>query len=420
MNASGSVTLALVILSGLLALPAPARAQEPQESCVGCHGAFSDARLGGPVEKYREDVHASEGFGCTACHGGDPGAPGMEAMDPAKGYIGVPKLQMIPRVCGRCHSDAEFMRRYNPSMRVDQVAEYRASVHGRRLFEEDDPRVATCASCHPAHSIKPPSDPGSNVHPLKVADTCGACHADPEHMRPYGIPTDQRERYVQSIHWQMLSVEGDLSAPTCNDCHGNHGAAPPGISWVGNVCGECHSVMGNLFAESFHSQILTMLGTPGCATCHRNHDIEKASDELLGVGEGAACAMCHSAADAGGVVATEMRSLIDSLSMRYTKADSILSRAEQAGMEVSQAQFDLSGANTALISSRNAVHSFTLDSVKAEVATGLEIATRAYERGQKAMSDLQFRRVGLAVSVSIILVLIGGLVLKIRQLDRRA
>jgi hypothetical protein len=38
----------------------------------------------------------------------------------------------------------------------------------------------------------------------------------------------------------------------------------------------------------------------------------------------------------------------------------------------------------------------------------------------RALKDLQFRRTGLAVSVAIILMLIGGLVLKIRQMEHGA
>jgi hypothetical protein len=48
----------------------------------------------------------------------------------------------------------------------------------------------------------------------------------------------------------------------------------------------------------------------------------------------------------------------------------------------------------------------------------MAISARAYARGVKALQDLQFRRKGLAVSVVIILALIGGLVVKIRQLER--
>jgi hypothetical protein len=365
------------------------------------------------------DIHGIKGFGCVTCHGGDARVFGMESMDPAKGYIGKPDRLQIPVLCGRCHSDAQFMKRYNPSLRVDQFAEYQSSIHGLRLANDRDPKVATCVSCHPAHAIKPPSEPTSSVHPLRVADTCGICHDDPELMASYSIPTNQLERYRESVHWQMLSEEGDLSAPTCNDCHGNHGATPPGVSWVGNVCGQCHSVMGDLFAKSFHSQVFQMLGTPGCATCHGNHRIKLANDEMLGLGEGAACAMCHSGNDRGGQAATEMRALIDSLRTEFDEANLLLSEAEHAGMEVSQAQFELNGARNALVSARATIHSFSVEAVTEEVVAGLEITQRAQVLGEEALDDLQFRRMGLAVSVSLILALIVGLVLKIRSLEEK-
>ncbi len=412
-----AVSLLLLCVT-LTAWPLTGLAQPPEGSCATCHSALG-GRLGEPVQKYAEDVHAAKGFGCISCHGGDARESGLEAMDPARGYIGVPEHGQVTTVCGRCHSDAEFMKRYNPSLRVDQVAEYQISVHGRRLIELGDTLVATCVSCHPAHAIKPPSEPSSSVHPLQVTETCGSCHASPEYMASYSIPTDQLERYSESVHWQMLSVEGDLSAPTCNDCHGNHGAAPPGVSWVGNVCAQCHSVMGELFAKSFHSQIFTSLGTPGCATCHGNHRIVAAGDELLGLEEGAACAKCHTAASNGGQAAAAMRALIDSLRTGFEEASLLLSQAERAGMEVSEALFELNQATSALVSARATVHSFALDSVRKEVESGLEVTSSAYARGEKALEDLQFRRMGLAISVTIILMFIVGLVLKIRQLERR-
>ena len=35
-------------------------------------------------------------------------------------------------MCARCHSDLNYMRRFNPQMRVDQFSEYQTSVHGMR------------------------------------------------------------------------------------------------------------------------------------------------------------------------------------------------------------------------------------------------------------------------------------------------
>ncbi len=415
----GVFALAWLVLPMLQSLPRASAAERQADYCFACHIQMSDDRLARPAREFVADIHASKGFGCVSCHGGDATQAGIESMDPAKGYIGKPGRRQIPQVCGRCHSDARFMKRYNPSLRVDQVKEYYTSRHGQRLKQLGDPKVATCVSCHSVHSIKPPSDPRSGVHPLQVAKTCGACHADKRTMEPYKIPTDQVAKYQKSVHWKALSDKGDLSAPTCNDCHGNHGAFPPGISWVGNVCGQCHVVMAELFSKSYHARIFTQMGSPGCATCHQNHEIKEASDKMVGLGEGAVCKACHSGKDKGGKTAAQMHALFDSLTSGFEEASAILTQAGQAGMEVSQGQFELSGAQTALIKARAAVHAFRLEPVEKEIGDGISISERAYIRGTRALEELQFRRFGLVVSVGIILILILALVLKIRQLERK-
>jgi len=412
--------LALAVATG----PSEARAQAvpdsvPRDMCASCHADLPVERLADPVTQFADDIHAAKGFGCVACHGGDPTAPGFASMDPRKGFVGKPAGRQVLQVCGRCHSDAGFMRRYNPSLRVDQVTEYSASVHGQRLLGQGDSAVATCVSCHPAHQIRPSSDSRSSVAPENVAGTCGSCHADTVRMGRYGIPTNQLTRYQESAHWEALSVQGDRSAPTCNDCHGNHGAAPPGVGWVGNVCGQCHSVMAEYFTTSRHAQVFTAMGVPGCAACHSNHAVLKTADTMLGLGEGAVCSRCHVEGAGGGVVAAAMRTAIDSLQASFLVADSLLTRAEQAGMEVSQPQFDLKSAQTALLQARTAVHTFVHDSVQHHVDEGLGVTTSAIARGHAALDDLRFRRLGLAVSTGVIVLLIGSLLVKIRQLEQR-
>ena len=420
MSMVGRPTIFCCLLLISCAWPIWVAAQQQTESCVVCHQAFGDQPLGRPAKIYSEDVHATKGFGCVSCHGGDGTIMSMESMDPKKGYIGKPAPAQIIEVCGRCHSDARFMRQYNPALRVDQVVEYSTSVHGRRLKELKDSKVANCASCHTPHSIRPPSDARSSVHPLRVAETCGSCHANAEYMAPYKIPTDQLAKYKKSIHWKIMSSRGDLSAPTCNDCHGNHGAAPPGISWVGNVCGQCHPVNTELFNKSRHGQVFVQMGIPGCATCHSNHEILETSDAMLGVGDQAVCAGCHTAGDTGGKTAAAMRESIERLRGDYDKAHGILSDAEHAGMEVAQALFDLNGAKTALIKARASIHGFDLDGVKKEIQPGLEISQKARERGLKALDELEFRRKGLAVSALIIFALVVGVILKIRQIEKKS
>ena len=105
-------------------------------------------------------------------------------------------------------------------------------IHGQRLAKGDT-KVATCASCHAAHGIRAVSDAKSPVFSLNVARTCASCHANVDHMKGYTtdggapLPTDQFAAYQKSVHYEALTKRNDLSAPTCNDCHGNHGAAPP-------------------------------------------------------------------------------------------------------------------------------------------------------------------------------------------------
>jgi hypothetical protein len=393
-------------------------AQAQTDNCATCHLALGVENLTKPVELYKTDVHAAKGFGCVACHGGDATKPGMDAMDKSKGYSGKPAGLQVVEVCSRCHSDGQFMRQYNPSLRIDQAAEYFTSVHGRRLKERNDRKVATCSSCHTPHSIRPPSDPRSSVHPLRVVETCGTCHGKTEYMAGYKIPTDQVEKYKKSVHYQLMSAKGDLSAPTCNDCHGNHGAAPPGVSWVGNACGQCHPVNTELFNKSRHAQVFVQIGIPGCASCHGNHDVVPTSDAMLGIGGNAICGNCHAAQDNGGKTAAAMRDSIEKLRTDYEGAHAVLTKAEHAGMEVSQPLFELNDAKTALIKARAAIHSFNFDDVQTQVKPGLEVVQKARSRGVTALDELQFRRKGLAVSVLIIVALIVGLVLKIRRMER--
>ena len=398
---------------------AQSAAPAEMDSCGTCHLALGVEKLTKPAENFKSDIHAAKGFGCVSCHGGDPSIMGMEAMDKKKGYIGKPVGLQVIETCGKCHSDANFMRRYNPTLRVDQVAEYFTSVHGRRLKEQKDQKVATCASCHVAHSIRPPNDARSSVHPLKVADTCGSCHANREYMSPYKIATDQVEKYKTSVHWQMMASKGDLSAPTCNDCHGNHGASPPGVSAVVNVCGQCHPVNSELFNKSAHNKIFAQMGIPGCAACHSNHAIVASSDAMLSAGDQSVCASCHPANSSGATVAAKMLGSIDRLKASTEKASQTLTSAERAGMEVSQPLFELNEAKTALIKARAAIHSFDQATVEKEIEPGLKVSERAYVRGVKALDELQFRRKGLAISALIILALVIGLVLKIRQMEKK-
>ena len=415
------VLVPALVMGALLLAGGRAVAQKLPEgnSCIECHQGIGDPRVTPPAEKFPQDIHLAKGILCQDCHGGDPtNFDPQGSMSRAKGFIGKPRHQAIPQLCGRCHSDAAYMKRFNPTIRVDQVQEYFTSVHGKRL-RAGDQKVATCISCHDVHKIRAIKDQQAWTYPVKVVETCGRCHGDAKYMQGYKIATDVVDKYKQSVHYEALTRKGDLSAPTCNVCHGNHGATPPGVDSVANVCGTCHSLTAEFFNQSPHKKAFAAMGLVPCVTCHNNHDVMKPNDTLVGTDEKAVCVNCHDPASAGYQKAAAIRASLDELRGAVQRAAAILDRAEHAGMEVSQPKFELRGARDALLKTRATVHQFDPAPIQKLSEEGVQIAGKTYEKGVKAMDDLRFRHRGLWVSVGIILVALAGLVLKIREIDQR-
>ena len=391
-----------------------ALAQETS-SCVACHSSL-DGRLADPVKEFEHDIHRSKGLSCNDCHGGNPAKNDKAgAKDRMWGYIGNPTAQQLPAFCGKCHSDANLMKRFNPSLRVDQAQEYFTSVHGRRLLAGDQ-KVATCVSCHGVHGIRAPSDPLSPVYPLNVAETCAKCHADAERMTGYGIAHDQYDKYKSSVHAKALYEKHDLSAPSCNTCHGNHGAAPPGITSVAFVCGQCHTRQSELFQKGPHKEPFDKLSRGECLRCHSNHDVMPPTDQMAGVGQGSVCTSCHNN-DAGFAAAQRIGKGLDDLNAKVDDAKDILGRAERAGMEVSRPKFELQDSVGGLTQARVLTHTSSADEVEKALAPAMDVANKSYAAGESVFSELSYRRKGLALSLVFILFLALLVYLKIRQIE---
>jgi predicted CXXCH cytochrome family protein len=244
-------------------------------------------------------------------------------------------------------------------------------------------------------------------------------HAEATHMAEFKIPTDQYSKYKQSVHAKALYERQDLSAPTCNDCHGNHGAAPPGVASVANVCGQCHARQAELFQASAHKVAFDNLGLGECIKCHNNHDIAAPTDELIGTGEKSVCITCHQEGEKGFVVAAEMRTKIDKLLMQIEKSTQILDRAERAGMEVSRPKFELREAIDGVTHARVLIHTSSTAEVEKVIAPATDVAGKTYIAGEDALAELNFRRKGLVVSLVFILFLALLVYLKLRQIESR-
>ncbi len=350
---------------------------------------------------------------CTTCHE----AHGIRRVKDPRAPV---NPRNVPKTCARCHADAAYMRLYNPALPVDQLDKYRTSVHGQRNAAGDE-KVAECASCHGSHNILHVVDVKSRVYATNIPATCAHCHSDKERMKPYKIPTDQMEKFARSVHGVALLEKGDTGAPSCNDCHGNHGAVPPGVESISKVCGTCHALNASLFASSPHKAAFDQKHLPECETCHGNHDIEHTSDAMVGVTSGALCGRCHKPepADTGYVVAKEMRALIDTLVIADSSASALVSEAEQKGMEVSDAKFRLREVRQARLESRTMVHSFDEKKFKGVIDKGVTAAVSVRGEAEAAVGEYYFRRWGMAISTLIISIVGISLYLTIRRIERR-
>ena len=406
--------LALLVVLGCLGLPFAAFGQT--NSCVACHGRL-DAELKAPVDAFAQDVHGQFGLSCRDCHGGNPAADDVDkAKD--KTFKGAPKRARIPEFCGGCHADAAKMRSFNPSLRVDQLDQYWTSRHGRRL-KAGDTKVAVCTDCHGVHGIQTAKFPKSSTFPWNIPQTCGRCHADKDLMAASKIPAGQLDDYKAGVHAAALFEKKDLSAPACNDCHGNHGAYPPEAGSVGGVCRQCHPSAGELFAKSPHKKAFDEIEAGECEACHGNHKITPPTNALIGTSEGAACVLCHEAGSKGYAAAADLRKLLDEFETRTAAAGALLDTAERKGVEVSEVKFKLQDVHTTLISAKNLTHGLAVDDIRKTIAEGEKALDEVNAAGEKALTEAKFRRRGLIVATICLALVALALALKVRRMGAK-
>ena len=395
-------------------LPANAGPEDlPGGQCLECHLETED----GVGELWQDDVHARAGISCETCHGGDPTEDESElAKRSGSGYRGALSAREIVLSCGGCHSDVDYMKVRKPLLPVDQLDKYRTSVHGQ-LLAEGETRVAQCASCHGAHGVREVNDAKSPVYAANIPGMCGNCHADAEYMSDFDIKTTQYDEYVQSVHGKALLENNDVrGAPACNDCHGNHGAAPPSIDAITNICGTCHSYNAELFLGSPLAPAFKEKSLADCVACHGKHLITHVSDEWEGDKPGATCRKCHEEGEEGSELALYFTETFGSVRESFEEIEQLLTEAEVKGMDVTEGEDYVEAARQSLMQARTLLHSFSKPVVEEKVMEIAENQAAALEVGYAALRALDNRRRGLAISSLLLLFLTLLVAIKIRTL----
>ena len=415
-----------------------------QNNCILCH---TDSEVQSPDDLFSvapaahqssghmnlkeivEDVHFRGGLSCAGCHGGDPTAAFGHAFVkewPESGRQA--HREWVVSFCARCHSDPTLMHQFNPALPTDQLAKFKESPHGRVLLEKHDSRAPQCVSCHGVHGIRPAKDPLSKVYAQRVPETCGACHSNHIIMAGFTLPdgsplpTNQLAEYRTSVHGRALLERGDLGAPACNDCHGNHAAIPPGVASVSRSCSLCHSANASLFDGSKHKQAFDQHNWPECSKCHGNHSIQKTHDAMLATGTGGLCGDCHRqyAKNNPECIATAnfFHQTITQIDESKTKLTEASDKLAAKGLDVEPINNQLNELGDALKKSRTYVHSFSRNTFQQVAMPGLEAAQRAEVLANKAREEYKYRQIGLAVSIGLIGLLMLAIYLKLRQLEK--
>ena len=194
-----------------------------KDSCFDCHRVMEGMSL-----KFVNDIHYTNAISCANCHGGDPNESDQNiSMNASRGFKVRVTRQGIPEYCGSCHTNAAYMSKYNPQLPVNQLAQYKTSVHGK-LLAAGGKRVAECVDCHSVHDIRAVNNPQSTVSPQRVSKTCAKCHAD------------TADAFAGSRHGRVFNNQ---RSPGCTVCHSAHASEPATTAMLTgstSVCIRCH------------------------------------------------------------------------------------------------------------------------------------------------------------------------------------
>jgi hypothetical protein len=389
--------------------PKHGRAERDANTCLTCHLTLPDAKLRQPAEQYAESVHRDQRIGCVGCHKGDPSDPTVQAHDPSTGFVVRPAHDEIAAICGGCHSNPQFVRRIDARLPVDQYQLYKMSVHGK-LASAGDPGAPTCTDCHGVHAIFAPESPRSTVNRQNVVRLCAKCHADKQHMAPYGIPTDQVALWKRSVHGRAFE-SGSSAAPNCIGCHGPHAGAHPGSQNVAAACGYCHTEEMAAYLKSPHALAFRERGLSDCVPCHSNHAIVDTT-WLAGMSPDSACSKCHSKSDKPKRVAEAIERVIDGVNGEEHSVRLEVARAQAAGLYVPDAVYALHRLHTAKLGLSVTTHTLDLQVLRNGADAVDQAAARARTAVQRAQREERIERRGYFVALALAVMLFALLLLK--------
>lgn len=392
------------------------RPERDANTCLSCHLTLSESKLRVVAEQYARSAHRDERIGCAACHKGNPLDPTVQAHEKGTGFVVRPTHQQIATLCGSCHEDPTFVRRFNARLPVDQARLFELSRHGK-IAGAGDAHAPTCSTCHGTHDIQPVATPTAPVNRRHVVSLCEKCHGDAEYMKPYGLAANQPDKWRKSVHG-LAFAQGSETAPACTGCHSPHAGTLPGTATVSALCDRCHQDERELFLKSPHARAFRKLGLPDCVPCHGEHDVARSS-WLAGMAPDSACSKCHSQDARPKEVATQVARLLTEVEQDEHSVGVAISDARKGGLFMPEAQFALDQLHTARVRLIATVHTLDLPRLEEERGKAKALAQEAAGSVQAAQQARELERRGYFAAVFVSTVLFALLVAKALQVRGR-
>lgn len=276
-------------LATLSAAAAP-KAPPANAKCLACHGPESTAAPRVRVNPKALELSSHAGLACTDCH----------AVILGQDKAGLPHPKKLPDVncTERCHRE--------PPAQTPGLSPlfYPDSIHGQDYRQNRATEAAKCWDCHGKHSILGIGDPQSTVSRRNIPLTCSRCHEDMKVVVKYNIHQEAPyQEYLKSVHGKSWREKtGDTFAAICTDCHGIHNIQGVGRGEIAarkpETCGRCHEAVFGQYRDSIHGRVALQgnVDAPLCVDCHGEHTIASPRDKnaaTFATHIADTCSACH-------------------------------------------------------------------------------------------------------------------------------
>ncbi len=280
---------------------------------------------------------------------------------------------------------------------------------------------------HDAHALQDlgPDEHAAFLRSVHELIGCEGCH---EPGQPVSIPresipamcgdpchNEQLQDYSVSVHW-------DEARPgaVCIDCHGIHDMAPVRMpesrAYRSLVCGNCHAGPMENFSSGPHKFGMETTGALACASCHSNHNVRHPT---VG-GVEAACLKCHARPSSAFEMGQNVKLLFSGLRDSLDQARISIDLAGELGVDLKRPRQTIQEARTEFTQARLVWHGLQVDEIEASADRSAVLVRKAMDQVSGLLKTRQNRRLGLVLVWVFILINVGLLWVKKRQVDRRS